>query len=201
MVLLPTAYTHPKGTFYMSAYDLVLLQVGYAITDQTQLTLSGVPPLGAERVAFLDLSLKTAVARGPRVRAALLGSISGLVAREFGILFVGRAGGVAQLCLRPSCGSSFTLSSNVTLAGPILLMINGVGAIVRLARTVSLLGEVATILPLGKQLGQINGAAASGGFRIHARHFGVDLTLIHAFNAAAPVIPFLAVTYRTGPSR
>jgi hypothetical protein len=201
VVLLPTAYTHPKGSFFMSAYDLVLLQVGYAFTDRTQVTLSGVPPLGAERVAFLDLSLKTAVARGPLVRAALLGSVSGLVARDFGILFVGRVGGVVQLCLRSSCGTSFTLSSNLTLAGPVLLMVNGVGGIARLTSRVSLLAEVATLVPLGTQLGQANGAAASGGFRIHARHFGVDLTLVHPFSGSAPVIPFVAVTYRSGPSR
>src|SRR6185295_523215 len=104
-------------------------------------------------------------ARGPLVRAALLGSISGVVAREIGILFVGRAGGVVQLCLRESCASSFALSSNVTLAGTVLLMVNGIGGVLRVSRTVSLLAEVLTVLPVGKQGGQLNGAAVSGGLR------------------------------------
>src|SRR5579862_4827741 len=52
-VVLPTAYTHPKGTFFVSNYDIVLSQLGYAFTDDTQISLTGVPPIGGDQVAFI----------------------------------------------------------------------------------------------------------------------------------------------------
>ena len=199
VVLMPTAYTHPRGTFFVSSYDIVLLQLGYAITDDTQITLSGVPPLGAERIALIDLTMKSVVSRGRLVRVAALGSVSGVVGKEIGLLAIGRAGGVVQLCVRQRCASSFTLSSNVALAGPVLLMVNGVGGIWRLAQGVSLLAEAVTAVPIGTQGGQFNGAALGGGFRFSSPRWGFDLTLVHPLGTTNANIPLLAFTYRTAP--
>ena len=129
MILLPTAYTHPKGTVFVSNYDIVLLQAGYAMTDETQISFSAVPPLGGEGIAFFDLTLKTALAQRGLVRAAALGSAMGGVGNDIGTLFLGRVGGVVQLCMTANCGSGFTLSTNGVLAGPVLLMVNGVGSV------------------------------------------------------------------------
>ena len=59
-VVLPTAYTHPKGPFFVSDYDVALVQIGYAFTDDTQISLTGVPPLEPE--AHDAGSLRTAQA-------------------------------------------------------------------------------------------------------------------------------------------
>src|SRR5882724_838050 len=90
-VLAPTAYTHPKGTTYVSDYDFVFVQLGYALTDDTQISFTGLPPLdAAERFALVDLTLKSTLYRGGLVRVAALGSTSGIVAKQIGVLAVGR---------------------------------------------------------------------------------------------------------------
>ena len=114
------------------------------------------------------------------------------------MLFIGRVGGVAQLCLDSHCDSSFSLSSNLVLAG-LLLMANGVGGIWRVGRTVSLLGELATLLPVGVQNGEFHGATLGGGVRFHFVHWGFDLTLIRALDSATPAVPLLTATYRSSP--
>ncbi|HVU52231.1 MAG TPA: hypothetical protein VHL80_16145, partial [Polyangia bacterium] len=197
-VLGPTAYTHPKGTFYFSDYEVVLLQLGYAITDDTQLTVTGVPPVSAERILVLDLTLKSTLYRGGRVRVAALGSTSGVAAKELGVLGVGRVGGVVQLCLAPDCASSLSLSSDVTLAG-VLLMLNTASAIYRLGRVTSLLGELDTLLPLGKDVGELNGGLASGGVRFGWTSWGLDVVLMHTLGGARATFPFLALSYRSAP--
>ena len=95
------------------------------------------------------------------------------------------------------CESSLSLSTNVLLIGA-LLMVNGVGGIWRVGRYVSLLGELATMLPIGTQGGQFNGGLVGGGVRLHYTHFGADFTLLHALDSSsdAATIPFIALTWR-----
>jgi hypothetical protein len=202
VVLLPTAYTHPRGTFYASSYDIVFLQVGYALTDHTQFSVTATPPFEGGIVG-LDFTLKSVLFRQGRVRAAALGSATGLTGMEdLGVLFLGRAGGVVQLCARPACDtSSLVIGSNVTLAGPVLMMVNGVGAIWRLGRWVSALVEVDTLVPLGAQGGQWNGVFVSAGLRFPFTRWGLDLAFGRSPGAGAdsPTIPLLAVSYRWVP--
>ena len=118
VVLLPTAFTHPRGTVFLSTYDIAILQAGYAVTDDTQLTLTALP-VPSESFTILD-QREDVVYRGPCVRvpprwgrpAARSGGTSAPS-------FIGRVGGVAQGCLRRACDSSLVvLSSNVALVGP-----------------------------------------------------------------------------------
>jgi hypothetical protein len=110
---------------------------------------------------------------------------------------VGRAGAVGQLCLEARCDSSFSISSNLTLAG-VLLMANGVGGIFRLGRTVSLLAEFDTLVPVGRQAAELNGSLVGGGVRFHWVSWGLDLSLVRALRSDAPTLPFVALTYRSG---
>lgn len=198
VVLLPTAYTHPKGTFYLTSYDVVLLQGGYAFTDDTQVSVTALP-IATESFTVLDFSLKTVLVRSGLVRVAAIGSVSGGVGKDIGVQFVGRVGGVGQLCLDRRCDSSFSLSSNLTLVGA-PIMANGVGGIWRVGRTVSLLAELATLVPLsGSALAEFNGAALGGGVRFHLVHWGFDIALIRALNSAGSVAPLLTATYRSSP--
>jgi len=196
VVLLPTATTQPAGSFFVSNYELFIFQVGYAFTDNTQISLTAVP-VPRESVTLLDVSLKTSLYRGGLVRAAALGSVSGIAGQEVGVGFVGRAGGVAQLCLARACDSSLSLSTNMVLIGTVL-MVNGAGGIFRMSEHVSFLAELATMIPVGKQGGQFNGGMVGGGVRLHYTHWGFDFTLLHVLetDSDAATVPFVAMTWR-----
>jgi hypothetical protein len=197
VVLLPTATTHPAGTFYFSSYELVIFQAGYAFTDSTQVSLTLIP-VPRESATFVDVSVKTSLYRGGLVRAAAIGSASGAGGKDIGVQLVGRAGGVVQVCIARRCESSLSLSSNVLLAGALLIMVNGAGGIWRMSEHVSVLAELATMVPLGTQGGQFNGAALGGGIRLHYAHWGFDFAAMHALDSTSDVttIPFLAMTWR-----
>jgi hypothetical protein len=197
-VLMPTATTHPKGTYFVSDYELIFVQIGYAITDDTQVSFTGVPPLTNERIAFLDVTLKSTLYRGGLVRVAALGSTSGLAAKEIGVLGIGRVGGVVQLCLEGRCESSLSLSSNLTLLGRVL-MVNGASGIFRVSRSVSFLAELDTFVPLGEDIGQLNGAIGGGGVRFKGTNWGFDLTLMRILGSGKATLPVLALTYRSKP--
>jgi len=196
VLLLPTATTHPKGTFFFSNYELVVFQAGYAFTDSTQLSVTAIP-VPSESVTALDFSLKASLYRGGLVRAAAIGSASGVVGKEIGVAFLGRAGGVVQVCLARLCESSLSLSANALLVGT-LLMVNGAGGIWRVSPHVSLLAELATMLPVGTAGGQFNGGLLGGGVRLHYSHWGFDFSALHVLDSSDDVatIPFFAMTWR-----
>src|SRR5262245_42664739 len=166
VILIPTAYRHPKGTVYLSSYDVFVLQVGYALTDRVQVSLLTTPPIEGAIVP-LDLTVKTSLFRESRVRVAALGSASGVGGLDdVGFLFIGRAGATVQLCIDAgSCQRSFTLASNVGFLGPVLIMWNGIGAIWPLRSWLSLLVEVDTLIPVGTEGGSWNGMIVSAGLR------------------------------------
>jgi hypothetical protein len=200
VVLAPTAYTHPRGTFFVSSYDVVVLQLGYALSDRTQVSVTATPPLGRPgevRLALLDATLKTALVRQGRVRAAALGSVSGVASNDPGLVLAGRAGAVVQLCLALPCTSSVSVSSNVLLLGPVLLMGNGLGAIMRAGPHLSFVAEADTLVPLGREAGAANGLLAGGGLRLHWTRFALDFSLLRAVGGARATVPVLAATYRT----
>jgi len=196
VLLLPTATTHAKGSVFLTSYDLVFLQAGYAFTDATQLSFTTVPAT-PEGILILDLSLKTSLYRGGLVRAAAIGSASGAASKEFGVLLVGRAGGVVQLCFTAGCESSFSISSNVALAGPVLAMFNGLGVIYRAGRSVSLLGELSSLIPVGKVGGEFSGSLLGGGLRFHLEHWGFDVTVVRQLGESKAILPVLTATYRS----
>jgi len=104
-------------------------------------------------------------------------------------------GAVAQLCFERRCDNSVSMSSNLALVG-VVLMTNGVSGILRLGRTVSLLGELDTLLPLARDAGEFGGALWGGGVRFHWTNWGLDLAFVHVVGAKA-TIPILALTYRS----
>ena len=99
LLLSPTAETHPKGSFYVTDYEIVFLQLGYAVTDSTQISLSATPPLGEAGVVPTDLSVKTVLLRAPHVRTCDTGSdgharvVVSLSAGDIGELRLSLAGG------------------------------------------------------------------------------------------------------------
>ncbi|HWP09261.1 MAG TPA: hypothetical protein VNN72_26135, partial [Polyangiaceae bacterium] len=201
VLLLPTAETHPKGTFYATSLEIVLLQVGYAVSDTTQITFTGAPPLGADLVVPLDLSLKSVVLREPTVSVALMGSATGVVGSGDVNGFVGRAGGAVTLC-QPAwlCKLSLTFATNVALIGPGTLALGGVGLVYHFDSLFAFLAEADTAVPLGPQSGEANGVGVGAGIRFSGRDAGLDLGVFRFGKAGEPLpplLPFIAATWRT----
>jgi len=200
-LLLPTAEVQPADTWTFSSYEIAVLQVGRSFGDRTQVALTFVPVLGRDPIVPLDLSVKSVVHRGDAVRLAVIGSATGIAGFEQGALFLGRAGGAATLCLDEACGSTVNAAATLALAGPALILMDGFGVVARVSDRVALLGEIATILSLGKELGQANTFGVGGGVRFTWRRVALDLALEVPVRRepSLPVVPFLAFTYRTAP--
>jgi hypothetical protein len=203
VLIASTAETNPAGSFYATGYEIILLQVGYSVTDSTQISLTATPPLGEEGVIPADVSIKTVVLREPHVSVAAIGSASGILGfQEFGG-FLGRAGGAITLCADAArCALSFSLNSSLALAGPASVWFNAVGVSWRVGRLVSLLAELDTLLPLSEPVGEANGMLGGLGVRLSGRAWGVDLALMKAGKAraeASGILPFIAATYRYVP--
>jgi hypothetical protein len=196
---MPTAETNPAGTVSFASYEIVILQVSYAPSDRTQVTLTGAPPLGEEQVAPLDITVKTVVVREPRVSLALMGSGSGIFGLEEGNGFIGRAGAVVTLC-EPAwtCKLGLSVATNLVLLGPYSAALSGVGGSVRLGKLVSLVAEVDTAVPLGASIGQANGILGGAGVRLSKPSWGLDLGCFAGGKARAETFaaPWVVFTYR-----
>jgi hypothetical protein len=203
LLLAPTAETNPKGSFYATSYEIILLQLGYSITDASQVSVTATPPLGEDGVVPADISLKTVVLREPHVAVAAIASASGIVGFEEFSGFLGRAGGVVTLCSEArACRWSVSMSTSLALAGPASVWFNGVGVSWRVGRMVSLIAELDTLLPLAEPVGEVNGVLGGLGVRLSGRAWGLDFALMKAGKARAEpsdLVPFIAATYRYVP--
>lgn|GEM_PF-978474 len=199
VILMPTAETHPRGTLFFSSYEIILLQAGYALSDETQISLTLTPPVGKDNVVPLDVTLKTVVLRQPHVRLAAYGSASGVAGLKEGTALLGRVGATFQGCFALTCGSSVSVASTLLLLGPALISANGVGMILKVSDTVDWLFEVDSLVPLGREAGIYNGISGGTGVRLSGKQLGLDITLLVPLDQTAkgiPVVPFLAGTYR-----
>jgi hypothetical protein len=198
---MPTAYTHPAGTVYLSSYDIVIAQAGYAFTDSTQLTLTGAPPFGDDLIFPLDLSLKVALENEGPVRVAAIGSVTGLIGLEEGDFLLGRLGGAVQFCFDAACESSASVASTTLLAGPAMLTVAGAGVIWRVAKWGAIVLELDVVVPLGREVGEYNGIAVLPGFRFPYRTWALDLGVARPLDnqEPGPAIPIIVFTYRFLP--
>jgi hypothetical protein len=215
VILGSTAETNPKGTFYVTDYEIILLQLGYAVTDQLQLQLTGLPPFVKNQPYWFDFGAKLNLYRGDVFRAALTGAFDVVTTGGTGIntgpYFGGRAGAVGQFCFDEHCRSSLSANAGTIItsgANEVLPVYGSLGAIVNLSNLVSLLAEPAMVGAIGTGAGDVNNGAVFAfdyGVRLAGRNFGVDLTFLEpvattAGNIDNPFIlgyPFVVATYRT----
>jgi hypothetical protein len=213
VILGSTAETHPAGTFFLTDYEIVLLQIGYALTDAVQVSMAGVPPIVKDQPYLVDFGLKVNVARTAAFRAALTGAFDVVTDGNSGDQpFVGgRFAAIGQFCFDDHCRSS--LSPNFGLlvgsdTGHTLPLYGSLGLIVNVSPLVSLLAE--PVLAGGVATGN-NSSDGGGvfafdyGVRLSGPKFGVDLTFVEPVAVTSgtfdnPFIlgyPFAAFTYRT----
>lgn len=205
VVLVPTAETHPEGTFYISAVELVIPQIGWAVSDRTQITFTGTPPAGEDHIFLLDASLKSVLVRQSQFKLAAIGSVSGIIGVNQSSAFVGRVGAAAQFCFDVTCRSSANLASSWLLGGPATVNYTGLGFILRVSRAFAFLLEANTFTPFTRDAGRFNAILLGPGGRLSWDNFGVDLAFEWVADAEVeqgeriPVLPFLTFTYRFLP--
>lgn len=111
VLLVPTAETHPRGTLFLSSYEIVVPSVGYAFTDRLQGSITGLTDFAGG--AFVEVNLKANLLRSRALRVAALSSIDYVRGGEDGELLLGRAGATAQICFDLACRNSLSLSATL----------------------------------------------------------------------------------------
>ena len=215
VILGATAETHPKGTFFVTDYEVALLQLGYAVTDDLQLSIAGVPPIAKDQPLFFDFGAKLNLARTESARIAVYGALDVLTntrsSSDNAPAIAGRVGGVAQICFERTCRSSVSFGGGAIFArdAPVVPLYGAVGFIANVSPLVSLLAEP-NVVGVAPGDGNSGGALFSIGYgvRLSGKNFGVDLTFVEPLAATNgnfnnPFVlgyPFVAFTYRTDPS-
>ena len=204
-----TAETHPAGTFYFSDYNLILLQFGYAITDQIQIALTGVPPLIDGQPYFFDLSTKINVLRG-NFRFAIQGALDLVfveLSGDYETEWFARVGGVGTICFTESCWSHASFGANlwfndeITDTFPVLLNFGIVG---RLSDLVAFMAEPLFVAAIGGTSDIFDGFLFNYGVRLSGSRWGLDI----GFAKLVPLeddiddpfilgYPLVSFTYRT----
>jgi hypothetical protein len=221
VVLAPTAETHPEGTVFLSSYEIVLLQAGYAPTDRLQTELTFVP-FFADDFAFAEWTLKANVLRSRWLRAAVLTAFDYARVKSddeedvegHRTLLFGRLGGTLQLCFELRCRTSLSLSTAaVAHAETDLLwpLVFGAGFVAHMSDEVTLLVEYSGMLNVGEDFGLIGLPIylASWGVRLSGDpSWALDLALTRALESddarrkGGPKfvdvlgVPLVAFTYR-----
>ncbi len=215
VILGSTAETHPKGTFFFSDYEILLLQFGYALTDELQVAIAGVPPIVKDQPYYFDFGLKLNLVRGDVFRAAVTGGLdvvtSGGSGNNSGPYYGGRFGAIGQFCFEKTCRSSVSINAGTLLtsgADQVLPVYGAAGFVGKVSPLVSLMAEPAMVGALGTGSSNITSGAFFAfdyGVRLSGKNFGVDITFIEPVAATTgtfnnPFIlgyPFVAFTYRT----
>ena len=193
VVVSPTAETHPEGTLYLTAYEVVLPSVGYAFTDRMQGSLTGFTDFGS--FGFFDFTLKANVLRSRWLRVATHGSVDFILpdndeddADAFDLL-VGRAGGTAQLCFELACRSSMSMSLTLVAhdaADTILPIGFATGFTARASSVLTFLLEYSTLFNASRELPIIDlpfYLLAYGVRLTAADHWALDATMLRSLEA------------------
>jgi len=209
VIMMSTAETHPAGTFFFSDYELILLQFGYAITDEVQLALSGVPPLIENQPYFFDLTMKANLYRGSVFRFALLGSFDVLFDDDGDGFWGARLGAVGTVCFNPTC--QISLSPNVVTffndaTTDFLPIISSLGFVGRVSPLFAFLLEPLYTFIVGDEVTGADGFILNYGVRLSGQNFAVDLALMlpvleDVDNPFIMGFPFVSFTYRTDGDR
>lgn len=210
LVFGSTGVTHPKGTFYLSNYELLLFQAGYAFTDGLQASLTGTY-LGEAHL--FEAAVKANVLRTPRLRVSITTAIDHLRVSDTHLLFA-RGGGAATWCMDDGCRSFMNLDASLFLHGQadtFLPLWLAAGWNVRLSESIAALLEYSTLTTIVGELSELELPYffVSYGLRFGGRSWAFDFTMVRSLQGAEQRgqdlseqlgdlfgVPFLAFTYR-----
>jgi hypothetical protein len=209
VVLLPTAETHPEGRLYFSAYEVIFWQLGYAISDRVQATVTTWPVIAKGQPFFIDGSFKANFYRSDVARLAVAAGatyVASTVDEANDTASVGHLAALGQVCVTAGCWTSVVggLSGWVPLGqGDGTVYAGGIGLTSKLGKYVGLLLEVDSGAYYHDKLNMAEGALVNYGLRFAGSSIGVDLTMLKPIGAGTDDIvmgwPWIAFTYRTDP--
>jgi hypothetical protein len=207
VILYSTAETQPAGTYYFSNYEIILLQVGYAVTDKLQVSLTGIPPLFTDQPYFFDVTAKYNLQRGDVFRSAVQVAFDTVVSPKSdpSSLFGVRAGLIGQFCLVADCLTSVTLNAGTLLnnrSNAVVPVYLAGGLLVHVTDVFKLMVEPNYAVAIGN--GKVDGPSGfllNYGLRLSGKQFGFDLAFIRPIgsdsNTLIMGVPMISFTYRT----
>lgn len=203
--LSPTALTEPGGTWSISDYELFLVSIGYAVTDQLSISATTIPPLTKDFPLWLLFNGKLQVVKVGKVRAALQGAVTYFSANDSsGDSFTaGEVGGAVTVCIDDGCNSHVSGFVGAGFARDTSNSVPFVGAatlVARLGRRVKLVTEIDSAFIAGQVNDIANGALIWYGVRFTSSSIGVDLGFVRPFgvddSGLVLGIPVLTFSYR-----
>lgn len=209
--MTPTALNEPGGTWSISDYELFLLQIGYAVSDQFSISATTIPPLTEDFPLWLLASAKLQVVKTGRVRAAVQGAVTyyslknnatdGMSTTDS--FTAGDLGGALTLCLDDDCHSHVSGFLGAAFAHDTNSSVPFVGAatlVARLGKHVKFVGEIDSAFVAGKVNDVADGALAWYGVRFTSRMIGVDLGFVRPIGVGSTGLilgfPILTFSYR-----
>jgi hypothetical protein len=207
VILYSTAETQPAGTYYFSNYEIILLQVGYAVTDKLQVSLTGIPPLFTDQPYFFDVTAKYNLQRGDVFRSAVQVAFDTVVSPKSdpNSIFGVRAGLIGQFCLAADCLTSFTLNAGTLLnnrSNAVVPVYLAGGLLVHVTDVFKLMLEPNYAVAIGN--GKVDGPSGfllNYGLRLSGKQFGFDLAFIRPIGSDSSSfimgVPMISFTYRT----
>lgn len=218
--LTPTALTPPAGTFSFSDYELLLVGISYAVSDQLVISAETMVPVTSD-FYWGFASAKLQILKQGRLRVALQGGAAGVFAKSTDTVDDGmgnvttttssdstgglEVGGAATYCLDAPCfshvdafvGAAFAYQNNASVP------VGFAGSLVaRLGRRVRLVLEADSAHLFGDISGQADGILGWYGLRFTSREIGVDVGFVKPFcdGCSSDVLPLgfpvLSFTYR-----
>lgn len=203
--VMPTALTEPAGTWSFSDYELFLVSLGYAVTDELSISATTMLPIVEDMPFWLLVNAKYQVIHSGRVRGAIQGAITTVHDGDSSAT-AGVIGGALNLCLDDDCrstiggyvGAGFAHEDQsavpLVFAGSLAYGIN---------KHVKLLLEADTGYIAGGGIDEAaNGFLGWYGVRFTSSIIGVDLGFMKPIcddcDIGLPMgFPFLSFTYRS----
>jgi hypothetical protein len=212
IAIMPTALTPPKGTLSFEDWELFLITVTYAVTDQFVISGTTMVPVTSD-FYWGFISGKLQVAKSGNLRLALQAGMGGVLDNNVASSGMSDSaggfdlGGALTYCFDVDCYSHFDAAAVAAFArqGNSSVPVGfSAGVVARVSPKVRLIAEADTAHLFGELNEQADGFLGWYGVRFTSRQIGVDLALVKPFcsdcssDGAFPLgFPFLTFSYRS----
>ena len=213
---MPTALTPPAGTWSFDDYELVLVGISYAVTDQFQVSATTMVPVTSD-LYWGFLSAKLQILKAGNLRVAAQAGVAFVSEKEDNfdamgnditsstLTSGGEVGAAATYCIDPDCyshvdgfvGAAFAHQNDSSV--PVAF---SAAFVARLGKHVRLVAEADTAHLFGRLNDQADGILGWYGVRFTSRSIGVDVGFAKPFcsdcsSSTFPIgFPIVAFAYR-----